>query len=573
MPAPERASDDDAARAAHLDDGRRVAYGRWRRWVRSLRRRSMLVRVAEGGGDPSDRVYLAYGVVLLALVYGPILWSALAQAGTGLRTAAVVGAANGAGAWDTPDVARLVAGGLLALGVAAAAALAAARAGGPLSVSPAEATFVLGGQFRPRVVLRRRGAALVAGAAVVAAFGATALAHGAGDGAGPVAWWGVCAALLAQVPLAVGVGAQAPRWRRASTSVTAVLLVVGGVAATAALLDPARGRTTIGVACLAPDGGEAPCPVDVGLVAGQPGAGLVVGAALVGLAAVGLVLQALPDEVDVDAAASGHRSTVAAGRGLVGGESGAVADVLGPVTYGGRRARLPGALLRRAPVVARDLLGLRRRPVALAGSLAVGGVGGLLVLLGAGAAGEGAAAGGASPVAVVVGAALLYAASATWCGGLRALAAQTEPGALLPGGPGRQVAAHAVVPVLVGILAAALGGGVTAAWAAAAGASVSAAGPAVLLLVLVIVLVLAARVWVAGATTAPPGVFTPMVTPAGDASMLVLGAWYLRGWLVVIGTAWLLHRATPGGEVVAAVGVAALAAWLVTSGVRRLAGS
>ncbi|MEN5075330.1 hypothetical protein ABE437_16050, partial [Isoptericola cucumis] len=395
---------------------------------------------------------------------------------------------------------------------------------------------------------------------------------GAGDGAGSVAWWGVCAALLAQVPLAVGVGAQAPRWRRAATVVTAVLLAVGGVAALAALLAPDV-QPAIGVACLAPDGGGVPCPVDVGLVAGEPGAGLVVGAALVGLAAVGLVLRALPPQVDVDAAASGHRSTLAAGRGLVGGESGAVADVLGPVTYGGRRAGLPRAVLHRAPVVARDLLGLRRRSGALAGSLVVGVVGSILVLLGAGAAPEGAAAAGASPVAVVVGAALLYAASATWCGGLRSLAAQTEPGALLPGGPGRQVAAHAVVPVLVGILAAALGGGVTAAWAAAAGAPVSAAGAAALLLVLVVALVLAARVWVAGATTAPPGVFTPMMPPAGDASMLVLGAWYLRGWLVVIGTAWLLHRATPGGEVVAVVGVAALAAWLVSSGVRRLAGS
>jgi hypothetical protein len=31
-------------------------------------------------------------------------------------------------------------------------------------------------------------------------------------------------------------------------------------------------------------------------------------------------------------------------------------------------------------------------------------------------------------------------------------------------------------------------------------------------------------------------------TPAGDASQVVLAAWYLRGWLTVIGGAWALHR-------------------------------
>ena len=64
----------------HVDDGARVPYRRWRRWVASLRRRALVLRAAESGGDPHDRVYLGYGVVLLALVYGPILWSALAQA-------------------------------------------------------------------------------------------------------------------------------------------------------------------------------------------------------------------------------------------------------------------------------------------------------------------------------------------------------------------------------------------------------------------------------------------------------------------------------------------------------------
>ncbi|HWV76207.1 MAG TPA: hypothetical protein VN027_02730, partial [Isoptericola sp.] len=61
----------------------------------------------------------------------------------------------------------------------------------------------------------------------------------------------------------------------------------------------------------------------------------------------------------------------------------------------------------------------------------------------------------------------------------------------------------------------------------------------------------------------------PMMTPNGDMSMLVLGAWYLRGWLVVGGAAWLLQRAGPGAPAV--VLLLALAAALVAAGVRRFA--
>ncbi|WP_344245444.1 hypothetical protein [Isoptericola hypogeus] len=557
-----------------VDDGTRVPYRRWRRWVRSLRRNTLRSRAAESGHDPHDRVYLAYGVVLLGLVYGPIAWSALAQAASALRTTEVVAA----GVADGPAVARLVAGGLLALGVAGAGALAAARAGGPLWASRAEVTFALSGQFPPRAVLRRRAAALVAGAAIVGAFGATALAWGAGDDAATVLAWGACGACLAQVPLAVGAAAQTPRWRRAAWTVVGLLLGLGGLAALGAALTPAA-APAIGVACLGPDGDPAACAVDAGLAPGLATGGLLVGAGLVGLACVLLVLVSLPDEVDVDAAAAGHRRTVAAVQGLAGGESGAVADVLGPSVLSGRRATFWPSLLGRAPLVARDLLGLRRRPGALAGSAAVGVLGALLVLLG-GAAASAPPAGPGAPgtalagttLAAVVGAALLYAASATWSGGLRALAAQPEPGTLLPGRIGRQVAAHAVVPSVVAAVVTGLGVAVATLLDAAgsAGLALGAAVPG-LVLVLVLVVVLAARVWVAGATSAPSGLFTPMSTPDGDASMLVLGAWYLRGWLVVIGAAWLLHRAGPDAGLALAVVLLALAGVLVRSAVRRLA--
>lgn len=488
-----------------------------------MRRRTALVRAAEAGGDPHDRVYLGYGVVLLALVYGPILWSAVAVAGGVLPVGAFAGS-------------------LLGLGLASAGTALAARTGGPLWVSPAEATFVLGGQFRPRTVLRLRGASLVAGAAVLGAFMTTALASAGGGPA--LLGWGLAGALGAQVPLAVGVAAQTPRWRRTAHGVAGALLVLGG----ACLLLPS--------AVLARPGAlGAP-----GSLGGLVPLGVV---AAVGVACVLLVLRVLPDEVDADEAAAGFRRTAIAGSGLAGGDSGGTAELLGARRSGGRGSTFVAPLLRRAPVVARDLLGLRRLVNASLASVLVGGLGGLMVLSGAdGGAGDAGGGGGALPV--VIGAAALYASSAGWAGGLRAFASQPEPGRLLPGPPGRLLAAHLVIPAAVaaGVGGLALGVG------AVLGLSGPVAGP---VLVALLVVVLAARAWVAGASAAPPEIFTPMMTPAGDMAMLVLAAWYLRGWLVVVTVAWLAQRAGPGAGVTTAVLAVAVAVWLVRAAVRRVA--
>ncbi|MFD6178471.1 MULTISPECIES: hypothetical protein [unclassified Isoptericola] len=508
--------------AGHVDDGSRVPYRRWRRWVASLRRRAVVVRAAENGGDPHDRVYLGYGVVLLALVYGPILWSALVQAAAALSWPA--------GASGTLAAA---AGCVLGLGVLCTAGLASARAGGPLWTTPAEATFALGGQFAPHDVLRRRAAWLVAGAAAVGAFLGSAVAQGAVASGTVLA--GAVAALLAQVPLAVGVAAQVPgRVRSAATTTTAALLVLG-----------AGGAGAAGASASA-------------VLPGASGAVAVVVAGLLGVGGAVLVLRVLPDGIDMDRAAAGQARTVTAARGLVGGESGAVGDVLGPRAYAGRAATLPRWLLARAPLVARDLLGLRRRPAAFAVSLVAGCAGALLVQLGAD---------GGPALVTVVGAAALYAASRTWADGLHAYAAQPRPGALLPGSTTAAVAGHAAVPGALGLLAAVLG---TAVGALAGGAG--AAGTGAVVVLAVVVAALGVRIWVAGATAAPPGLFTPMMTPNGDMSMLVLGAWYLRGWLVVAAAGWLLHRAGAAGSPgPASVAVVALAAGLVAAAVRRFA--
>ncbi|WP_277209067.1 hypothetical protein [Isoptericola croceus] len=547
----------------------RVPYAPWRRWVGQVRRRSALARATDAGGDPGDRVYVVYGVALLALVYGPILWSALALTGLPLadRDAEVTAGQWSSGAFDALVVVGLCVGGLVCL-----LALAVARAGGPVWTSPPEATFVLAGQFPPVAVLWRRVVLLSVGAALIAAFGASAIAAGAlgvVGGAEPVheanaadvVGWSAVAALAVQVPLMVGVAAQCPRWLTRARQAAGVLVGLGVLALVLEVASP-RVRAAVGPACLDAAGTATACSLATG-----PGAGVLgIAGAAAGLS-VWLVVRVLPGEIDLDATASAQRSTVATAQALAGGEAGGLADLLGPVRLQGRTRTLWQPLLRRAPVVARDLLGVRRRAWPVVGSVLTGTGGGLLVL-----AGVPSTAGPGSAFAVVLGSAALYAASATWTSGLRDMASQARPGGLLPGGVGRVVAGHLVVPALLGLLSvgAALGLAALVGLSGLPGdgtsAVVAAIGSAVV--------VLAVRCWVAGATTVPAELFTPVSAPGGgDASTLVVVAWFVRGWLVVVGVAWTLHRAS-GGGMAGLTGVAVVlllcSAWFVRSTVRRL---
>lgn len=530
-----------------------MPYARWRRWVGALRRRAALVRAAEEGRDRGERVYLAYGVVLLALMYGPMLWVALSRAGAPLGTGAVVVAGD-----DVVAAARdgLLVVGLLALGAASVLGVLAARAGGPLWTSPHEVAFALSGQFPARAVLRRRGVLLVTGAAALGAFAGSALAAGAlGAGqatlsAADVAAWGACAALGAQVPLAVGVAAQSPRTRVAA-GVAAGALLTAGALVVAGWLTAGRAGPTTGLVCVGGEHGVAACPVGAG-----PGTAVPVALLAVAAACVALVLHVLPGRVDLDAAAAAQRRTTVTAQALGAGDASGMRGVLGPGRLARRRATFAGAVLRRRPLAARDLLGLSRRPGPLLASLAGGVLGGLLVALqssGSDVAG----------LAGVTGAALLYAASAVWAGGLRDLAVQPVPGGLLPGSPARLVAGHAVVPAAVGAVVAAaavalgLGTGLV---------TVPAAGQAAVVVGTLVTVALGARAWVAGVTTAPVELFTPVAGPTGDLSVLVVAAWYVRGWLVVVGAAWVLLRAGS----VAALPLLLLAAMLVRAAVRRV---
>ncbi|MEG3615616.1 hypothetical protein [Isoptericola haloaureus] len=504
--------------------GLRMPYGPWRRWVRALRSHHRRRRADD---DSGDRVYLAYGFTLLALVYGPVLWTAVAQAGVPLGTGGT-----------TSAPAALVATGAALLGVASVGGVLAARLGVPVWLSATEAAYALGGVWDPRVVLWRRGVVLVLGVAGVAALLGSALAAGASDAAdgpgGPrgVLVWAGCAAGLGQLPLALAVAAQCPRWRFAARTVAVVVAVAG--------------------AFVAADAGSV-----AGTVSGAPAEvavpGVVVGVS-VAVAVVGawLVLGVLPLHLDVDAVASAWGRTVATGAALSGGDATGVRTVAGTTALRARGRSYRPVLLRHLPIVARDLLGLRRRPGPVLAAVLAGAVGVVLVAV--------AAAGGPGAVLSAVGGGLvLYAASATWAGGLRDMAEQSVPAGLLPGGPRRAVLGHLPVPVLLAVVAGGLG-------LLAARPFVPVDGSAVVLGTSALVAVLGVRLWVAGATQAPPELSTPMAGPTGDLSVVMVVGWFLRGWLTVVGLAWLLARFGAGS----APTVVVVALWLAVTGVRRL---
>ncbi|WP_402376038.1 hypothetical protein [Isoptericola rhizosphaerae] len=553
----------------------RVLYTPWRRWLGRLRRRSALARAAASGADPGDRVYLVYGVVLLALVYGPMLWAALSVVGVPLGGAGGGEGAVAAERWSSSSFDGLVVVGLCVGGVLALLAVNAARAGGPLWTSPSEATFVLAGQFPPVAVLWRRVVLLAVGAAVVAAFGGSALAAGAlglaggagvvpADGVGPadVAGWALLAGFAVQVPLMLGVAAQAPRWRTAARRTAGVLLGLGVLAPVLEVVAP-QVRTAVGQVCADPAATGVACSL-----ATVPGPGLLGVAGVAALLAVWLTVRVLPTEMDVDATAAAQRNTVATSQALIGGEAGGLTDLLGPVRLHGRRRTLWPPLLYRAPVVARDLLGLRRRAWTVLGSL-VAGTGGTLLVLVSIPSPEGPG----SAFGVVLGAAVLYAATSSWASGLRDMASQARPGGLLPGGVGRLVAAHLVVPTALGVVA--VGAGLALAVPVGLAGLPDDGATAVVVAVTTGVLVLAVRCWVAGATTVPTELFTPVSVPGGgDASTLIVAAWFVRGWLMVVALAWSAYRgagAGTGALLAVAVVIVLSAAWFVRSTVRRLA--
>jgi hypothetical protein len=237
--------------------------------------------------------------------------------------------------------------------------------------------------------------------------------------------------------------------------------------------------------------------------------------------------------LDVDDVATRGSAAVGVGQGMAAGDLRAAARAF-PVRYRGSRQMLTSpstaGLTRRFPVVARDLVGQRRRPLVTAAGVVVGTVGAWLATTAHHPA-----------VAAVGGLLLCYAAGATSLG-LAAFFLQSVPGGLLPGRGRRVLMAHLVVPTLAALLMVALGRSL---------ADVLAQGTGVSGLVTALCVALVAVLTRAGSatgTSVPPALYTPIPTPMGDLSVVVVAAYFLRGWLVTAGAAWLVALPLARGD-------------------------
>jgi hypothetical protein len=367
-------------------------------------------------------------------------------------------------------------------------------------VSRREAVHVLGGQFRPQVVLRRRATALLVAASLLGAFAVAAALSGGGSVAAATLW-AAGAVGVSGAPLAAGAMAQVRRWRFVADAVAGATLLVG---------------VAVAMTRAEPSGGAGPGLAGVAL------------AVVVGVVTWWVVLRLVPARLDADGVAARGTRTARAGQGMVAGDTRAAARAL-PVRYRGPRRVLTTStiLRRRAPILARDLLGQRRRPVVTAGG-AVAALAGVWLALTV----------DSRPARMAAGL-LLYAAVGALGLGMAAFLAQPVPGGLLPGRGRTVLAWHAALPGLALACAIGLCGVV-------AGLLGRADGPGVLTAVVLAVMALGVRAWAAGGSAVPAALYTPVVTPLGDLSVMNVAAYFVRGWLVVAGVGWLTGAAHDG---------------------------
>lgn len=181
----------------------------------------------------------------------------------------------------------------------------------------------------------------------------------------------------------------------------------------------------------------------------------------------------------------------------------------------------------------------------------------------------------AGPVGVVVlafGTLLLVGASGAFLDGMRHAVDTLGAPPLLGQRAATQMILHSLAPLLLLVVLAVLGGlGVTLLTGAGVASEVAAAGArTVLLPVAVAVPVLAARAWDAAKGTMPLSLATPIPTPQGDLSVLVMLAWQADGILVPLLAAALLLAVLPLGPLVVLGVAAALAVLLALLTARRL---
>ncbi|MBM7389465.1 hypothetical protein JOE37_002459 [Clavibacter michiganensis] len=469
------------------------------RTVRSL-------RLERGGASPMDLAYTVYAGALTVLIVGiPVLRAIVLELAEPVAAAAL--RAHG------PTAAAGIAG------LAALALLVAGGARGPALLSPF-LTAALAGSGLPRAaVLGRPFARAALGLAAIT--GLVALLPGlallvAGDAdPWPVAAWTAGGALVGVILAGCwlagqrlgAVGRAVGGAALLGSTALAVLVPTALVPWTAvrALFPATATGTGTGAWPPAADVGSA-----LGVLAALAVAVLAAAPALLrGLRGPRLLAQArrwqtattLATTGDLAMAAGGFRPVPRIGRG-----------------WGAVRGRSPVALL-----IWRDLVGAVRTPVrAAAGCLGVAASGALIAVALDGA--------GTGLVAPALGAALVgFLALGVGADGFRHVVDVSSSPPLYGIPTERLLLLHAALPAAAGVACALVGAGI--AVVGGAGPVALVVAPAVALLLVVV------RAFDAAKGPLPLAVMAPVVTPAGDASALVIAAWQADALLLAGGSA------------------------------------
>jgi hypothetical protein len=479
----------------------------------------------------TDLLYLLYLLGMTALVLGlpALIWAGRLLAGPDML--ALLGREVA-----VPSVAAL------ALAVAAAlVGLGGVR--GPALLPPFFTATLASGPLPRRVVLRRpfaRALLLPLGAAVLPAALVAATLLAAGE-AGPDAAAKLVLAGLGLGMLWGGAWCAGQLLRRARRRLAVLLL--GLAAACTALM-----TLLAGGGLREPGGGDGagPAEVVVGGLAAVPGAAWAAGLVVAGAVVVALCTMLLGRLRGTELAAQAARweaaTTAASATDLAG-----AAGVFRAVPTAARRLRAIGAGPLVLLYVRRDAVAWLRTPDRCAG-------GALGALLGAAVLGGAALAQGPAAWALLLlGVLVLRAGAGAFVDGIRHGVHTLGAPPLLGQRAATQLLLHAVAPLLLLTGLGALGGLV----ASLVGGGIGGAGP-VLLPVAAAAVVLAGWTWEAAKGTMPLSLATPIPTPQGDLSVLVMLAWQADSVVAPLLGAALLLLVLPFGPA-ALLGAAAAA--------------
>ncbi|OUE20476.1 hypothetical protein BFL34_01291 [Clavibacter michiganensis] len=467
------------------------------RTVRSL-------RLERGGASPMDLAYTVYAGALTVLIVGiPVLRAIVLELAEPVAAAAL--RAQG------PTAAAATAG------LAATVLLVAGGARGPALLSPFLTATLAGSGLSRAAVLARPFARAALGLAAISGLaallpGLASLVAGDAD-PGLVAAWTAAGALVGVILAGCWLAGQ--RLGAAGRAVGGAVLL--GSAALAVLVPTAIVPWTA-VRALFPGAGTGrgawPLPADVGTALG-----VLAVLALAALAAAPVLLGGLRGPELLAQAQRWQTATTLATTGDLAMAAGGFRPVprIGR-GWGAVRGRSQVALVAR-----RDLVGALRTPVRAASACL--GVAASGVLLAVALDGH-----GTGRVIPAVGAALVgFLALGVGADGFRHVVDVASAPPLYGIPTGRLLLLHAVLPSVAGVACVLAGAGI--AVAGGSGATALVVAPAVTLLLVVV------RAFDAAKGPLPLAVMAPVVTPAGDASALVIAAWQADALLLAGGSA------------------------------------